>query len=151
MRGSWCLICHFQPSLSDSMLAGGYPIIPLSQPLIFPSEHISDILTDSESLSRGLYWMQVQPRGVSDHMQKEGKTSFNFFNLRVWFWYDTVRVYIRHSNQKFLVNYCPLVFIPVLCLRFLGLTLLHCKLLLTGDVDPLFWGVTVRLTCVLKH
>lgn len=86
--------------------------------------------------------------GVSDHMQKRGKTWFHFLDLRVWFWYDTVRVYIRHSNQKFLVNYCPLVFIPLLYLRFLGWTHLHSKLLLTGDVDPVFWGVTVRLTCV---
>lgn len=150
MRGIWCLICRFEPILSDSLLTGGYPIIPLSHSLIFPSEHISDILTDSELLSGELYWTQVQPRGGQWPYAKEEK-NFHFMNLTVWFWYDTVWVDIRHSNQKFLVNYCPLVFIPLLCLRFLGLTHPHSKLLLTGDVDPLFWGVTVCLTCVLKH
>lgn len=28
MRGIWCLICRFEPILSDSTLTGGYPIIP---------------------------------------------------------------------------------------------------------------------------
>lgn len=134
MRGIWCLICCFEPILSDSLLTGGYPIIPLSQPLIFPSEHISDILTDSESLSGELYWLQVRSRGVSDHAQ-ERKKLCGCEGL----------VLIRHSGSLYqtpqseiLVNYCPLVFISLVCLRFFGLTHLHSKLLLTADVDPLF-------------
>lgn len=116
--------------------AGCLEVIPwflCPRPWWFPLNTSQKFLTDWELLSGKLCWMEVWLRGVSDHMQKGAKT---FFKLRVWFWY------------RILVNYCPLVF--NFCLM-LGIPCLHSKLSLTGDVDPLFWGVTVHLTCVSKH
>ena len=151
MRGIRCLVGCVGPSVSDSTLTGGYPIIP---------HPVSAIDLSLRTHFRRFYGLRITlwrtglgaspaPGGSVTTCKKQKRRNIV---LIPWMWgsgFDTtVWACMRRSNQKFLVNYCPLVFIPLLCWRFLGSTHLHHKLLLTGDVDPLFGGVTVRLTCV---
>lgn len=129
------------------------PAIDLSLPTHF--RHIKRLRNRSLSISTRFKsgrggWGGYVGGGVRPCAKERKNTVFISGNW-IWFWCHRVWVYIGHFNQKILVNYCPLVFSPLLCSRFLGPTHLQGKLLLTGDADPLFWGVTVRLTCVLEH
>lgn len=50
-EGSGVQSVPLSPSLSDSSLPGGYPIMPLSKALMSPSEYISELLTDSDRIT----------------------------------------------------------------------------------------------------